>query len=211
MDRSLSTLAAQATPPIPSRFQATNLRRCLGLLLLGLGPAVFALGPKDRFGLKDLENEPKMTPGHFADLFGEFAYDYFPYVQSPDTFLQNRLGDCDDYAIMADHVLSRRDYHTRLVRVDLVGTNISHVVCYVTEQKVYLDYNNRRFFFNLERSRPTLRAIAEKVADSFEKNWTSATEYTYAYEDPRPQTVWTVVKTESAELDPDIQPRSPTR
>ena len=204
-------MAAQAIKLIPSRFQATISRRGLGLLLLGLAPAAFALGPQDRFGLRDLENEPKMTPGHFADLFGEFAYDYYPYVQSPDIFLQTRTGDCDDYAIMADHVLSRRSYHTRLVRIELVGTNISHVVCYVTEQKAYLDYNNRRFYFNLERSKPTLRAIAEKVADSFEKNWTSVTEYTYTYADPRQHAVWTVVKTEPAELDPDTQPRSPTR
>lgn len=152
-----------------------------------------------------------MTPGHFADLFGEFAFEFYPYVQPPDTFLRNRSGDCDDYAVMADHVLSRRNYRTRLIRVELAGTNICHVVCYVTEQKAYLDYNNRRFFFNLERSRPSLRVIAEKVADSFEKNWTSVTEYTYTYADPRQQTVWTVVKTEPPELDPDTHPPAANR
>jgi hypothetical protein len=147
-----------------------------------------------------------MTPGHFADLFAEFAYEYYPETQSPDIFLLSRTGDCDDYAILADYILSRHSFHTKLVRVEMAGTRINHVVCYVTEKKVYLDYNNRKVFFNLERSRPTLRAIATKVADSFERNWTIATEYTYSYVDGRQHAVRSVVKTESPELDPDRQP-----
>lgn len=175
----------------------------LGLLLAA--PAAQALKPEDRFGLKELESEPNMTPGHFADLFEDFAYDYYPYVQPPDIFLQNRSGDCDDYAILADYILSRRNYRTRLIRVELVGTRISHAVCYVTEKKVYLDYNNRKYTFNLERSSPSVREIAAKVADSFEKNWTSATEYTYNYAEGRQRTVWTIVKTSPPERDPDRQ------
>ena len=157
-----------------------------------------------------LLDDPKMNAKRFANCFADFRYEFHSEIQPVDYFLGSQRGDCDDYAILAAHILSRRSYHTRLVRIELVGTNISHVVCYVTEQKAYLDYNNRRVYFNLERSKPTLRAIAEKVADSFEKNWTSATEYTYSYANPRQRTVWTVVKTEPAELDPDTQPSSPT-
>lgn len=189
-------------------FPGAAIRCCRGLgalllgLLLGL-PAAFALKPQDRFGLAELEAEAGMTPAKFASLFEEFTFTYYPNLQSPHTFLRDRSGDCDDYAMLASHVLSRHNYRTRLIRVELVGTNIRHVVCYVSEKKAYLDYNNRKFFLNLERSGPHLRSIASKVADSFEKNWTSVTEYTYTYDDARPRIVWTVLKTDPAERDPD--------
>ncbi|MDI1336564.1 MAG: hypothetical protein PSU94_10335 [Lacunisphaera sp.] len=177
----------------------------VGLLgaLLVLTSAWGALAPSSRFGLQELEHEPDLTPGHFADLFTDFDYVYGPEVQPADFFLRNRAGDCDDYAILANHVLQLRGYKTRLIRVELVGTTISHAVCYVTEKRAYLDYNNRKYFFNLERSRPSIREIAEKVADSFAKNWTTATEYTYSYANPRKRTVCSVVKTEPPERDPD--------
>jgi hypothetical protein len=198
---------AKSSPPRPPRAGAGRSRA--SSLLLGLllsAASAFALKPTDRFDLKELEGELNMTPGHFADLFEDFDYVYFPYVQSPDVFLRTRAGDCDDYAILADHILSRRNFKTRLIRVELVGTRINHAVCYVTEKKVYLDFNNRKYTFNLERSRPSVREIATKVADSFEKNWTSATEYTYSYAEGRPRTVWTIVKTDPPERDPDRRP-----
>lgn len=201
-------MTLKAKPEVGAAPGAGSRGRRAGLLLLGLLlflPSALALKPTDRFGLKELENEPDMTPGHFADLFEDFAYDYYPYVQSPDSFLRNRSGDCDDYAILADYILSRRNYKTRLIRVELVGTRVNHAVCYVAEKKVYLDYNNRKYTFNLERSSPRVREIAAKVADSFEKNWTSATEYTYSYAEGRLRTVWTIVKTDAPERDPDRQ------
>ncbi|MFZ9682549.1 MAG: response regulator [Cephaloticoccus sp.] len=33
-----------------------------------------------------------------------------------------------------DHVLSRRGYHTRLVRVEMTGKNVGHAVCYVDDE-----------------------------------------------------------------------------
>jgi hypothetical protein len=171
---------------------------------LAAGPAALALKPGDRFGLNDLELTPNLTAKRFASLFEDFNYEYYPYVQSPHTFLRKRSGDCDDYAILADHVLGRRGgLTTRLIRVELVNSRINHVVCYVTENKAYLDYNNRQYFFTLTRSGPTLREIATKVADSFGKNWTVATEYTYNYEAGRSKAVYSVVKTDPPERDPD--------
>ncbi|MBI2518514.1 MAG: hypothetical protein HYV95_16690 [Opitutae bacterium] len=199
-------MAPQAKPPPihpPTRAAARLRAGVVGFGLLLAVPGAFALKPTERFDLKELESEPNMTPGHFADLFEDFAYDYYPYVQAPDTFLQTRSGDCDDYAILADYILSRRNFKTRLIRVELVGTRINHAVCYVMEKKVYLDFNNRKYAFNLERSSPSIREIATKVADSFEKNWTSATEYTYSYAEGRQRAVRTVVKTDPPERDPD--------
>ena len=207
-------MAPQANPLISYPAATRLAARRAGVVALTLAvllPSLWALKPSDRFGLKDLEAEPNMTPGHFADLFADFDYTYYPSVQSPHTFLHDRNGDCDDYAILASHILGRNQFKTRLVRVELVGTRINHVVCYVTEKKAYLDYNNRKYSFNLERSGSTLRDIAAKVADSFEKNWTTATEYTYTYAEGRQHAVYTVVKTDPPAQDPDRRPSPPPR
>lgn len=171
---------------------------------LGLGATTqAALKSTDHFTLRELENAPKITPRQFGNLFEFFRYDYSPYVQPVDEFLYNQTGDCDDYALLADYVLSRKGYRTRFIQVSLAGSDISHAICYVRENKAYLDYNNRKYTMNLESAGPTLREIAEKVADSFEKNWTSATEYTFSYESYRKTSRYTVVKTDSPDQDPD--------
>jgi len=72
---------------------------------------------------------------------------------------------------------------------------LTHVVCYVVEEKVYLDFNNRVYLSRTERSDPDLRSIAQKVARSFEANWTSVSEFTYR--DGVKQLVQTVSKTDT--------------
>jgi hypothetical protein len=177
--------------------------------LLMAGAASATLKPTDRFSLHDLERESPITPRQFGNLFGNFRYQYSPYVQPVEIFLSDRIGDCDDYALLADHILSRQGYRTRFVQVSMAGSDIAHAICYVAENKAYLDYNNRRYEMNLERSGATLREIAGKVADSFEKNWTSATEYTFSYETYRKTSRYTVVKTDPPDRDPDLrQPSS---
>ncbi len=185
----------------------TALRRTLPVLLgaILVTAASAALKPTERFTLEELDRERAMNAHQFANLFELFHYSYYPYVQQVEDFLENQAGDCDDYAVLADHVLAGKGYHTRLVRVALAGSDISHVICYVNENKAYLDYNNRKYAVNLERSGPTLRQIAAKVADSFEKNWTSATEYSFTYAGYHKTTHYTVVKTDSPERDPDRQ------
>lgn len=157
------------------------------------------------FTLQDLESAPSLSPKQFANLFEHFSYSYSPYVMAVEEFLAEQEGDCDDYAILADHILSRKGYHTRIVRVVMAGSDVAHAVCYVTENKAYLDYNNRKYSVNLERSGGSLRQIAAKVADAFEKNWTSASEYTFSYDDYRKVMRYTVVKTDPPERDPDRQ------
>lgn len=173
--------------------------------LLTAGPAWAALKPDARFTLRELEIAPQLSPKQFANLFENFEFSYSPYVLPVEEFLNDRAGDCDDYAILADHVLSKKGFRTRIIRVALAGSDVSHAICYVTENKAYLDYNNRKYSVNLERAGPTLRQIAAKVADSFEKNWTSATEYTFSYTDYKKITRYTVVKTDPPDKDPDRQ------
>lgn len=154
--------------------------------------------------MKELLSDPKMTPERFASLFEDFKFDTHPFdVQAPGQFLATQTGDCIDYAVLADFVLKQKGYGTRLIRVEMVGMNMGHAVCYVTESRAYLDYNNRVYFFKLARCGPTIREIATKVADSFDANWTFAQEFTFDYKTFVKYAVFTVVKTDPPATDPD--------
>lgn len=144
-----------------------------------------------------------MTPRRFALAIADFSYEFSARLQAPDEFLSRKAGDCDDYAVAADVILKLRDYHTRLVHVRMVG-RVAHAVCYVEESQAYLDYNNRRYFFKLTGCKPRLREIADKVAASFEANWTSVSEFTYNPATEEKAIKWTVVKTSPESGDPDI-------
>jgi hypothetical protein len=163
-----------------------------------------AIGRLNALTMSELLNDPKMTPKRFASLFADFEFDAHPFdVQNPNQFLATRSGDCIDYAVLADFVLKKRGYATRLIRVEMVGKNTGHAVCYVTESRAYLDYNNRRYFFTLEHSGPSIREIATNVADSFDANWTFAQEFTYDYDTDLKRAVFTIVKTDPPTNDPD--------
>lgn len=164
--------------------------------------AVMLLGPLRGLTLNELLSDPALTPKKFADQFENFTYEFIGYVQEPEEFLKSRNGDCDDYAILAAHVLAKKEFTPRLIHVRMVG-RVAHAVCYIVENRAYLDYNNRRYTFNLERCGPSIRAIANKVARSFEGNWTSASEFTYDYESEVKNALFTVVKTEPPGNDPD--------
>jgi hypothetical protein len=152
----------------------------------------------------DLLSDSGMTPRKFAGYFEDFEWAMHPFdVQDPEVFLETRRGDCIDYAVMADYVLRRDGYGTRLIRVEMVGKNIGHAICYITQSTAYLDYNNRKYFMKLQHSSPRLRDIASRVADSFDANWSFATEFTYTYKEDVKRAVMTVVKTDPPDLDPD--------
>jgi hypothetical protein len=128
--------------------------------------------------LEELQGDAKLNPKKFAKHFADFAYLYGEEVQPPQTFLLLRAGDCDDYAVLADLVLKPKGFKTRLILVRMPG-RVTHAVCYVDEEKGYLDYNNRVYLLRVERAGSSLRDIAAKVAKSFDANWTSASEFTY--------------------------------
>jgi hypothetical protein len=165
----------------------------------------------DALTMSDLLGDPNMTPKRFANLFEDFNFDDHPFVevQPPDEFLATKSGDCIDYAVLADYVLKQKGYGTRLIRIEMVGKNFNHAVCYVTQSRAYLDYNNRVYFFNLQRSGPSIREMATKVADSFNANWTFAQEFTFDYDTMAKHVFITVVKTDPPEEDPDLAARPP--
>jgi len=128
--------------------------------------------------LDELLTAEKMTPRKFAGYFKDFEYKFHADIQPAEVFLETKNGDCDDYSILADTVLRKHGFTTKLVSVRMPGL-LTHVVCYVAEEKVYLDFNNRVYLSRTEKADPDLRAIAQKVARSFEANWTSVSEFTY--------------------------------
>ena len=147
-----------------------------------------------------LLRDPKMNAKRFASYFEDFQYEFHSEVQPVDDFLEYQKGDCDDYAILADEVLRRRNFDTMLVHIRLAGT-VAHAVCYVEQNRAYLDYNNRKVFFTLSRSSSSPRDIATRVADSLEANWTSVSVFTYSYETGQKQMLRTIVKTDPPERD----------
>ncbi|HEY5227558.1 MAG TPA: transglutaminase-like domain-containing protein, partial [Opitutaceae bacterium] len=149
------------------------LPRTLAVVLFAILASATRL-PALTFG--DLLSDPSMTPKRFAGYFEDFDWAMHPFdVQDPEVFLESKKGDCIDYAVMADYVLRRDGYGTRLIRVEMVGKNIGHAICYITQNSAYLDYNNRKYFIKLQRSSPRLREVATRVANSFDANWSFAT------------------------------------
>ncbi len=160
--------------------------------------------------LVELENDPKMSPKRFGGYFGTFDFEAHDEVQLPEVFLSTRRGDCDDYAILADHILRRRGFGTRLIHVRFVG-QVAHAVCYIDANRAYLDYNNRIYYVGLERCGPRLRDIAASAADLLHANWTSVSEFTYDYHEDRKHFQLTVVKTEPPSDDPDFNSASASK
>ncbi|MFM8336399.1 MAG: hypothetical protein ACKODK_12640 [Opitutaceae bacterium] len=174
-------------------------------LLAAVVAVLVAPGPASALTLKDLLGGKDLTPKKFAAHFSDFDYEFGADVLSADVFLARRKGDCDDYAVLADHVLRHHRQTPRLIHVRMVG-RVAHAVCYVTEAKAFLDYNNRKYAINVERCGVSLREIATQVAESFKANWTSVSEFTYSYEEERKRFGVTVVKTDSPSADPDRNP-----
>lgn len=118
------------------------------------------------------------TPAEFARRFSKFKFVFHAKVQEPQVFLQTRSGDCDDFATLAADELKKSGYTSRLFAIRMKGE--THVVCYVPEAKGYLDYNNRAAANPLVSTSGSLQDIASKVADSFDRRWVSAYEFSYA-------------------------------
>lgn len=151
--------------------------------------------------VEHLHRDRDLSPKKFSQMFEYFGYELRPNVKPPNEFLRDRRGDCDDYACLADLVFASKGLETRLVHVRLVGM-VSHAVCYITEDRAYLDYNNRKVFFTMTKSNPSLRKIATKVARSLNANWTTAFEFDFSYDDQRKTITAKVVRTQDPRDDP---------
>lgn len=143
--------------------------------------------------LEELMDNPQLNAKKFAGYFSEFGYEFNSPIQPAATFLRREKGDCDDYSVLADFVLKKHGLDTRLIHIRLAG-QLAHAVCYVSQNKAYLDFNNRAVFFTLSSSSSDIRDIASKVAKSLEANWTTASEFTYSYATGRKTMIATISK-----------------
>ena len=171
----------------------TRVTLWLGIAVTGIAAPL----QLDAVTLDEMLTNPKLNAKKFANYFGDFAFEFSAAVQTPDVFLSRERGDCDDYAVLADFVLKKHGLGTRLVHIRLAG-RVAHAVCYVEENRAYLDYNNRKYFLTLARSSEDLRDIASRVASSLSANWTSASEFTYSYQTRRKVMVSTISQTGEA-------------
>jgi hypothetical protein len=155
-------------------------KRALSLFTLGvfclLNQSAYALTLAELLGEKDL------TPARLMAYVSDFTFAPGRKVRSADAFLAQRSGDCDDFATLADEVLSRRGYTTRLVAVFMPSE--VHVVCYVAEVGGYLDFNRRKEASPLVRCANSLGAIGGSVARSFKSDWLSVSEYRLVQGEP---------------------------
>jgi len=127
--------------------------------------------------LEELRDDAGLTPRRFIEYFSDFAFKLGEKQQAPADFLSKKCGDCDDFATLAADVLAQKGYTTHVIMVSMdAGT---HVVCYVTQEKAYLDYNNR-VSHELVASDGSLADIGTKVAASFHSTWRTASEFQIA-------------------------------
>jgi len=127
--------------------------------------------------IEDLRNDPDLTPERFAEHFANFKFQFRAQIQSPETFLATKSGDCDDFATLAADILRRKGYTPHMITVRT--KKVVHVVCYIEETKAYLDFEKRKHPNRLVGASHSLAEIAQKVAESFNAQWTSVSEFTY--------------------------------
>jgi hypothetical protein len=145
--------------------------------ILLLAAALFSATPSKAITVSELRSIPKLTPETFASYFADFEFKFHDDVQDHDTFLTSKSGDCDDYATLAADILSRHGYTPRLIAVRMKGE--THVVCYITETKSYLDYNYRKDDAKTVPCSGSIKEIARKVAQSFSRDWIATYQFTF--------------------------------
>ncbi|HZQ47043.1 MAG TPA: hypothetical protein VFC07_08530 [Verrucomicrobiae bacterium] len=144
---------------------------CVAILWLACGAS-----PSHAMTLRDLFQDPSLTPESLIRRFANFKFKLIDGVQPRPVFLASQTGDCDDFATLAADVLRAKGYTPHLVAVFMAKQ--THVVCYVAETGVYLDYNNRGKAVPLVPTNGRLADIANKVALSFHSTWRCVSEYT---------------------------------
>jgi hypothetical protein len=137
--------------------------------------AQFLYSSVNAITMAELRQDSELTPQKLASHVSRFRFERRDAVQSPESFLASRAGDCDDFAILADIILTEKGYHTQLIVVRMPEE--IHVVCHVVETGSYLDFNNRGYFQRTVKTNGTLEDIGEKVAQSFRSRWLTVGEF----------------------------------
>lgn len=148
------------------------------MLATGSGAVVHA----DAVSASSLAGQMELTPESLIRSFAGFAFELSEQPQDADIFLQRKRGDCDDFASLASRLLTERGYKTKLVAVMMEQQ--THIVCYVTEARGFLDFNHRADAHPIIKSDGSLADIAQKVAGDFRSRWQMASEFKYENKKP---------------------------
>lgn len=132
--------------------------------------------------LSALTGKVDLTPENLIRSFAGFTFELSAQPQDAATFLQRKRGDCDDFASLASRLLTARGYKTKLVAVMLEQQ--THVVCYVSEARGFLDFNHRADAQPIIASDGSLEDIAQKIASDFRSRWQTASEFRYENKSP---------------------------
>ncbi|MGO8697767.1 MAG: hypothetical protein ACLQVY_08630 [Limisphaerales bacterium] len=144
-------------------------------------------------------NQASQTQDILDKAFVPAAQD-FPVCPGRSTAFQlYRVVMPYDYAILGSIVLKSQGFTPRLIVVNMPGI-VCDDGCYVNESASFIHYDRINAVLQLIGSHPSIREIANTLADSLNLDWTSASEFTYA--NGLGQILATVVETESAASDP---------
>ena len=149
-----------------------------GICLAVVGSAIAASAGS----FDDLLGQRNLTPEGLAHVIAGFSFELAPQLQTPESFLQRKRGDCADFANLASLVLARRGYTTKLIVVMMPRQ--THVVCYIKEAGGFLDYNHRADAHPIIPSDGSLEDIAGKVAGDFQSPWRMASVFRYRESTP---------------------------
>lgn len=158
------------------RLPLWSARFCLWVVCFGF---VLAALPGRVWGGEwaKLKARQDLTPESLLHSFANFSFELGDRVQEPETFLERKRGDCDDFARLAADLLAQRGYKTKLVTVMMQAQ--THVVCYVQEAHGFLDFNHRADPQPVVPSDGSLEDIALKVSRYFRSSWWMASEVKY--------------------------------
>jgi hypothetical protein len=164
---------ASTVAKMPVRFWSTRHLICFLLAIASIASANL---------VDELKTQKDLTPDSFIRHFADFTYELGDQVQEPESFLERKRGDCDDFAKLASDVLTQRGYKTKVVVVMMEKE--THVVCYVAEAHGFLDFNFRAAAKPIIESDGSLEDVAQKVSAYFRSKWHMASEV--RYKDNRP-------------------------
>jgi len=148
------------------------------------------------------DGTPRAAPQNALEAAFVPAFQWFTPTVDPSCPVRFfRVAMPYDHAVLAGNVLKSKGYQTRLIVVRLPGETL-HDVCYVGEDKAYVDCSEDRFLLALNYSGATIREIADDYGGFVSMNWTSASEFVFT--NGVRELVSTVVKTDSPSSDPPL-------
>ena len=166
----------RSTSSLPGRLPSASRGWLWAVFWIGILLAVLP-GMAREGEWAQLGSRKDLAPESLLHFFADFRFELGDRAQDPETFLQRKRGDCDDFARLAASLLAERGYKTKPVVIMMQGQ--THAVCYVQEAHGFLDFNHRADADSVVSSTGSLEDIALKVSTYFRSKWWMASEVSY--------------------------------